>query len=151
MQGVCFESFADVLLSDFLEGASAVDVDQERDTKDQDGGEARLDVDGMEEEAGESLEDDVESGHDEQARLDKGGEVLEFAVPIGVTRVGRLVSDADGKKSDDGGNKVEAGMQGFREDAEASGAPDEKVFRPRRSTAEPTLRRAARLFSSMTR
>jgi len=115
-----------MFLGNFIESTSPGEVYRQGDQEDKDGSETWLDVDGVEEEAGERLVNDVEGGEDEQTGLKESREVFEFAVTVGMTFVGRPVGDTDRKKSDHGGDQVEAGMQGFGEDAKAAGAPDEK-------------------------
>jgi len=76
----------------------------------------------------EGFVDDVDGGENEQAGFDEGGEIFELAVAVGMAFVRGLVGDADGKKRDDGSDKVEAGMERFGEDAEAVGADDQESF-----------------------
>ena len=46
--------------------------------------------------------DDPDTGEQEQAGLDKGGEVFYLAMPVLVIGVGRFVGDAYGKKRYEG-------------------------------------------------
>jgi len=126
MEGVGFERFADVLTGHFVESAGAGKVDGESDEEHDDSGEAGLDVNGMKEEAVESLVNNVEGGENEKAGFQERGEIFEFAVAVGMTRVSRPIGNADREKGDDGGDEVQAGMEGFGKDAKTAGAPDEK-------------------------
>src|SRR5260221_7212483 len=128
VQGVGFKSFAGVALGDDIQGVGAGHVDREGDEKDDDGSDGGLNVDGVEKEAMEGLVDDIDGGENEQAGFNEGGKIFEFAMAVGVALVRGLVGDADGEKRDDGGDKVKAGMEGFREDAEAVRADDQKRF-----------------------
>lgn len=104
MESVCFKRFADVLLRHFVESAGTGQVNGQSHAEDQDGGETGLNVDGMEEQTIESLIDDVKGGDDEKSGFKEGREVFEFAVAVRVSRIRGLISDADGKKGDDGGD-----------------------------------------------
>ena len=129
MKRVGFECFAGMTPGDGVERARAGEINGESDEKNEDGGEGGLNVDGVEEEAIEGFIDDVDGGEEEQAGFDEGGEIFKFAVAVGVALVGRLIGNADGEKGDDGGDEVEAGVQGFGENAEAVCAKDEEGFK----------------------
>src|SRR5258708_5218078 len=122
MQCVGFESFAGAPLDHGIHRGGPGHINRERDEENQDRGNARLDMDRVEKEPVEGFVDDVDSGQDEEPGFDERREIFKFAVAVWVAFVSRLVGDADREKRNDGGDEVEAGMDGFREDAEAVGA-----------------------------
>ncbi len=91
MEGIRFEGFTGVFAGDDGQGASAGQINGEGSEKNDEGDEAGLDMDGVEKEAGEGFVDDVNGGEDEEAGFDEGGEILEFAVAIGVALISGLV------------------------------------------------------------
>lgn len=146
MEGVCFEGFAGMFCGDFVEGPSAGQVNGQRDEQHKDGGEAGLDVDGMKEEPVEGLVNDVEGGEDEEAGFDEGGEVFEFAVAVRVAGVSGLVGYTDREKSDDGGDKIKAGMEGFGQDAETGSAPNEEGLQAKKQHSGPDAEQGSALL-----
>src|SRR6516164_8535048 len=128
MQGIGFEGFARVTFGDPPEGAGAREVNGQRAEKNEDGEQTGFDVNGVKEQAVEGLDDDVNRGEDEKTGFDKGGKVFELAVAVGMALVGGPVRDAHREKGDDCRDKVEAGVQGFGEDAEAVCANDQEGF-----------------------
>jgi hypothetical protein len=146
VKSVGFERFAGVFFGDGTEGAGASEINGKSEEEDEDGEEAGLDVHGVEEEAREGFVDDVDGGEDEQAGLDKGGEIFEFAVAVRVALVGGLVSNADGKEGDDGGDKIESGMECFRKNTETAGAEDEKGFQAEEQDGRANAEEGSALF-----
>jgi hypothetical protein len=134
MQCVGFEGFARVALGDDIERAGPGHINREGHEQDQDGSDARLNMDGMEKKAMEGFVDDVNRREDEQAGFDKCGEILKLAVAVGVALVSRPVGDADREKRDDGGDQVEARVQRLRKDTEAVGTNDQKCFQAKQET-----------------
>src|SRR5689334_12359429 len=128
MQGVRFESFARVFSGDVRELSRTRQVNAQSAQQNDDCGETRFNVHAVEEEPVERFINDVQGSDEKQAGFDKRGKVLELAVAVGVALVRGEIRNAQGKKSDDGGHKVEPGMQGFAEDAEAAGANHEERF-----------------------
>ncbi len=129
MERVGFQRFADVLFSHGIQGARASQIDSQRHREDKNGGNAGLNMHAMEKQAGKGFVDDVNGGENQQSGFDERGEIFEFAVSVGVTIVGGLVGNADGKKGDDGGDQVESGVQGFGEHAQAARVDDQKGFK----------------------
>ena len=128
MQGVGFEGFARVALGDDIQRAGAGHVNGEGEEKNQDGGDAWLNMDGAKEKAIESFVNDVNGGEDEQTRFNECRKIFELAVAVGVALVGWLIGDAHGEKRDDCSDQVEAGVQSFGKDAEAVCANDQEGF-----------------------
>ncbi len=96
MQRIGFEGFAFEFFCGVSQGAGASDIDGESDEEDQDGGDAGLNVDVMEEEAVKGFVDDVERGHHEQGGFDEGGKIFKLAVAVGMAFVGGLIGNAYG-------------------------------------------------------
>ncbi len=86
----------------------------------------------MKKEALEGFINDVDGSEDQEAGLDEGGEIFEFAVAVRMALVGGPVGNADGEKGDDRGNKIEAGMEGLGKHAEAARADDQKGFQTKK-------------------
>ncbi len=128
VEGVGFEGFAGVALGDRVECTRPRQINGEGDKKNEDGDEAGLNVNAVKEEAVESFVNDVDGGEDEQAGFDECGEIFKFTVAVGMALVGGLIGDTNGEKGDDGGDQVEAGMEGFGEDAETVRAEDQEGF-----------------------
>ena len=57
----------------------------------------------------------------EDGRLAERGQVLRLAVPVGMLVVGRALGDADRVQREQRGRRVDAGVHGLGEDAEAAG------------------------------
>ena len=88
------------------------------DDDDEEGPQARVDMDLTEEDPPDGLVDDPGAGDEEEHRLDEGGEVLDLAVAVRVGLVGRPVRDADGDEGDERGDEIEPRMGGLGQDAE---------------------------------
>ena len=117
MQGVGLQCVARIFSRHASQGPRPRQIDGQSDQQHQDRGDARLDVHAAEEEAVKRLVYDVESGQRQKPGLDECRKVFEFAVPVRMPLIRRLVGHAYGKKCDDRGKQVEAGMQRLREDA----------------------------------
>jgi hypothetical protein len=65
--------------------------------------------------------DDPAAGDGHQQDFAKRGEVLEFAVAVGVVFVGRAVADLYGNEGEHGAHHIEAGVGRVRKDSERPG------------------------------
>ena len=65
----------------------------------------------LEEEALYRFPDDPDARQQQQAGLDEGGKIFDFAVSILMIRVGWLIGNPDGKKRNDGGDQIEPGVK----------------------------------------
>jgi len=113
MQCIGFEGIARVFLGDLVQGASTSEVDAKCRAKNQNRGETRFDVHGMEKKPRERFIDNVERGEHQEACFQKSREVLELAVAVGMARVGGLIGKPYRQERDDRGDQVQARMQGF--------------------------------------
>ena len=121
MQGIGFERLAVVLGGNPAQGARAPEIHRHGDEHHDEGGDAGLDFDMVEEEPFGGLVDDPDAGEQEQAGLDESGEIFHLAVPVLVIGIGRLVGDPDRHQGDDRGDQIKNGVQGFGEYAQAAG------------------------------
>src|SRR5258708_23631465 len=94
----------------------------------------------------EGLVEDVDSGEDKEPGFDERREIFKVAVAVWVAFVSRLVGDADREKRNDGGDEVEAGMQRFREDAEAVGADDQESFQAKEESGRANAQQGGALL-----
>src|SRR5580693_4325060 len=133
MESVGFEGVARIFARDVRERARSCDIDGQGHEQHENGGDAGLDVHAVEEEAVKRFINDIESGQEQQRGFYESGEIFKLAVAVGMAFVRRFIRNAYGEKSDDRGEQVQAGVQGFREDAQAARANDEKIFHRRRT------------------
>ena len=147
MKRVGFERVALVALGHAGEAPRARPVDGHGQAQNQDGSDARANMGLGEEQAAEGFPDDVDGSEEQQAGLDECGEIFDFSVAVGVNLVGRLVGNADGEIGEDGGNQVEAGVQRFREHAQAAGGGGQKhLQRNQHQCREDRAQRSQFLF-----
>jgi len=69
--------------------------------------------DAVKKQALDGLVDDPDAGQQQEAGLDKGGEILELAVPVLVIGIGGLVGNPHGKERYQGGDQVQSGVCRF--------------------------------------
>ena len=62
-----------------------------------------------------------DAGGKQKQRLEQSGEVLDFAVAVGMVAIGRLAGDADGEPGHQGGNEIERGVRRLGQNAERAG------------------------------
>src|SRR5580704_5312318 len=120
MERVGFERVARIFLRNVLERTRPGYFDGQRHEKHEDRGDARLDMHAMEKEPVKCFVNDVERGEEQERGLNECGKIFELAVAVGMPLVGWLIRDAHGEESDDGGEQVQAGVQSFGENAQAS-------------------------------
>src|SRR5215813_11224583 len=82
----------------------------------------------MKEQAIEGFVNDVESGDKKQRGFDKGREIFELPVAIGMALVGGLIGHANRKERDDRGDQIETRVQCFGKNTKAAGADDQKCL-----------------------
>src|ERR1700690_2554809 len=75
----------------------------------------------MEEQALDGFVDDEDACEEQEPGFDEGRKVFDFAMAVLVVGVGGFVGEAHGKEGDGGGDQVEKGVGGFRQNAEAAG------------------------------
>jgi len=114
VQRVCLEGLARGLFGNSLQGAGAVEINEDGATDDGEGppGEFNL-VTGANPHAIGGFPDDPAGGEKQQGRLDKGGNALDLGVAIMMLVVGRLIAPANGEIGDDGGAEINEAMNGF--------------------------------------
>ena len=83
-------------------------------------------MDAVEKEPVKRFVNNVQRGEEQERRLDECGEILELAMAIRMAFVGRFIRDAHREECDDRSKQVQARVQSFGEDAQASRADDEK-------------------------
>src|SRR5947209_18455477 len=74
----------------------------------------------MKKQPANSFADNPHTGDQQQASLNKGGEVLYLSVSVLMIGVSGLIGDTDRKKSDDSGQQVEPGMGCFGNESQAA-------------------------------
>ncbi len=148
MQCIRLQGLAGILVGHAFERARAPIIEHDGEAHDEHGPDARLNVkNGVKEQAADGLPDDPDTGCQEQAGLDEGGDVLYLAVAVLMYRIGGQIADPDGKQGDDGGHQIERGVQGLGENAEASAPESDNKFENRDDNGDQhTIARHALLF-----
>ena len=94
MQGVRLERLAGVLFGHFVECPGACQVDAQSHEKDKDGRQAGLDMNGMKEQAGKGLVNNVQRGEEQEAGFNESGKILKFSVAVWMARISGLIGNS---------------------------------------------------------
>jgi hypothetical protein len=135
-----------MFLGYFAESAGSSEIDSKSGEKNQNGCDAGLNVNGVEKEAVEGFIDDVERRENEECGFHERRKVFEFTVTVKMAIVRGLIGDSDREESNDGGHEIETGMQRFRENAEATGAPDKEGFQAKKQGGRANAEKSGALF-----
>lgn len=109
------------LAGDAAQHAHAVDVHDHGDAHDRGAPEGRDDRLAAVQQPVQALVDHPEADDEQQEGLGQGREVFHLAVAIGVAAVCGAAGQAHGIEGHDGGQQVEAAVQGLGEDTQAVG------------------------------
>ena len=104
MQRVCLKGFAGIFARDASEPARADEVNCHANAENDDGAQTGPDVRRMEDEAMDRFPDDVDRRDNQKRGLHERGKAFDFSVAVEMIGVGRLIRNANGQKSDHGGN-----------------------------------------------
>jgi hypothetical protein len=117
--GVGGEGVGAMLARDSAEGTRTGEVDRDGAEQDDEGSERGFDCEMLAgSDAVDSFCDQPDAGGKHDSGFDKGGERFDLAVAVVVVFVGWAVGDVDGEESNDGGDKVDAGVGGLGDHTE---------------------------------
>ena len=135
MQRVRFERGALRLAADAFQRARAPgvddDLDQQHDDRDEAEGRRRRSA----LDAADRFHHDAAGEEQEQRRFAERGDVLEFAVAVGVRGVGRPVGDADCGQRNAGRQEIDAGVQRVGDQRQAADQKADDELRRRENEA----------------
>src|SRR5579875_2217738 len=107
MQRVGLKGLATELTGDAQEDTRAGEIDAYRNQHDGEGPDTGIDGGLAGNQALNGFIDNPTGGEQQETGLEKGGEILDFAMAIIMGRVGRLIGDADSKKRHEGCDQVQ--------------------------------------------